>query len=200
MSQFTPKGYGCIGVIWTLSAGRSSGADKGNLPLSAPLASGQSSLGGPCRLRITLNAPAASAPVRALLALLAVWAALLFPLRQDALGGLLGASVPMAGMQTGMDMSDTDLADTDMAEMEGMTHAHHAPQPAPAAPSPKPAAHDHTAHCPFCVTNAFALEAGIVGLPQGPPAYLPLPLPLLIAVTLRAVAAADARAPPLFPS
>ncbi|GAA5504121.1 hypothetical protein Dxin01_03890 [Deinococcus xinjiangensis] len=121
MSQFTPKGHGCIGVIWTLSAGRSAGADKGNLPLSAPLASGQSSLGGPCRLRITLNAPAASAPLRALLALLAVWAALLFPLRQDALGGLLGASVPMAGMQAGMAMSDTDLADTDMAEMEGMT-------------------------------------------------------------------------------
>ena len=200
MSQFTPKGHGCIGVIWTLSAGRSAGADKGNLPLSAPLASGQSSLGGPCRLRITLNAPAASAPVRALLALLAVWAALLFPLRQDALGGLLGASVPMAGMQKVAGMSDAEMADTDMAEMEGMTHAHHAPQPAPAAPSPKPAAHDHTAHCPFCVTNAFALEAGIVGLPQGPPAYLPLPLPLLLAVTLRAVAAADARAPPLFPS
>ncbi|WP_353544085.1 hypothetical protein [Deinococcus xinjiangensis] len=68
-----------------------------------------------------MNAPAASAPLRALLALLAVWAALLFPLRQDALGGLLGASVPMAGMQAGMAMSDTDLADTDMAEMEGMT-------------------------------------------------------------------------------
>ena len=199
MSQFTPKGHGCIGVIWTLSAGRSAGADKDNLPLSAPLASGQSSLGGPCRLRITLNAPAASAPLRALLALLAVWAALLFPLRQDALGGLLGAFAPHVSI-AGMDMPNTLMAASDMAEMEGMTHAHHAPQPAPAAPSPKPATHDHAAHCPFCVTNAFALEAGIVGLPQGPPAYLPLPLPLLIAVTLRAVAAADARAPPLFPS
>lgn len=60
-----------------------------------------------------------------------------------------------------------------------------------------PEKHKHTAHCPFCVTGAFTLEAGVLPMLTAPPqrmrqtgAFSPTYLPAL-------PRHADARAPPV---
>jgi hypothetical protein len=61
---------------------------------------------------------------------------------------------------------------SEMADMPGMA-PNRAPVPAPGLGSQAPNApkHDHAAHCPFCYTAAFALEAGAWLL--GPVASIP---------------------------
>ncbi len=74
--------------------------------------------------------------------------------------------------------------------------------PAPRAPAldhggPNAPPHDHAAHCPFCFTAAFALEAPGVALPAPEGARLERPLPARPEHTPRVQTHADARAPPL---
>ncbi|MBB6018312.1 hypothetical protein ACFP9V_24565 [Deinococcus radiopugnans] len=69
-------------------------------------------------------------------------------------------------------------------------------------PSPRPGrdptkeGHHHAAHCPFCVTGAFALEAGVLPLPTAPPRLAARRLASVPAHHPATVRHADARAPP----
>lgn len=127
--------------------------------------------------------------LRLLLALLTVLASFAFQLRVDALGGLRAErTVSVTQLEAMLEQS------THCGEAQTQ-HAHHAPrQPAPHLPDEHAG---HGAHCPFCLTNAFALEAGIVGLPQGPPHHLPTSDKGAEFCVLDAPSHADARAPPL---
>lgn len=140
------------------------------------------------------------------MAFLTVVAAFMFQVRIDALGGLAQHEMPAA--QSQLDMSQMDMSHMDMSGGHGHSHEHghgqsaHSPDASlpPSAPTfPTPATHDHAAHCPFCLSNAFALEAGVVGLPQGPPQYAPKPFVHVILFVAAFVPHADARAPPVTP-
>lgn len=129
--------------------------------------------------------------VRRLMAVLTVLAAFAFQVRAD--GNMPGwwaalvmpAHAPMSGMPQ-MPMSGPTAMDH---------HAGQHEQPGRGSPAPEKL-HDHSAHCPFCVTNAFALDdapvelvsaGNVVGWPQDT-------APLTIIPRLNQHA--DARAPP----
>ena len=128
--------------------------------------------------------------LRRLLALLTVVAAFAFQARVGGMVSLPAVSGPAMALPAG--------------PAHAGSAAHH---PAPAAAPPhrpdhrtghtgEPAAHNHGAHCLFCVTGAFALEVGAAGLPNAPPSHA---APLLHHNTADLPAAprhADARAPP----
>jgi len=64
------------------------------------------------------------------------------------------------------------------------------------APNAPPAPHDHAAHCPFCFTAAFALEAAGVALPSVVIGGMERAATAYRRPVLAAPAHADARAPP----
>lgn len=125
--------------------------------------------------------PASHRWLRRLAAVLTVVAAFMFQVRLDGLGSLT-APVVQAPM-------------THMAGMEMHGGGHHEAAE-PQLPQPNHSDHQHSAHCPFCVSNAFALEAGIVGLPQGPPTVQPQPELIRHFHLPQLVLTINARAPP----
>lgn len=129
--------------------------------------------------------------LRRLLAVLTVVAAFAFQAR---VGGMV--DLPMPGT----------LGMAQMAGHPGHPMAGMAAGPSSSAtlpvPQPQPGhgdreGHKHAAHCPFCVTGAFALEAGVLPLPTAPPRQTSQPLSLAVADVPAAPRHADARAPPV---
>ena len=129
-----------------------------------------------------LSSPSAARYLKRLLALLTVLAAFAFQAR---VGGMV--AMPEVGSGPG-------------------SAARHAPQPAQPAADHRHGqgqsrrghqeGHHPGAHCPFCVTGAFALEAGVLPLPTASP-RLASPTPPLAPDHLPvAVRHVDARAPP----
>lgn len=137
--------------------------------------------------------------LRQLMALLTVIAALVFQLRIDALGQLGPAQTSPANHAEHQMPATESIHSGHTTHTTG--HQHHQarqPQPTPRPTrQPEPSPHQHSAHCPFCLTNAFGLEAGITGLPQGPPDFLPAPEAQILPVYLAVISSVDARAPPV---
>lgn len=126
-------------------------------------------------------------------ALLCLVASFAYLMREpDNLSGSL--SLPaMAGMAMNMDMGG-EMADMEMAQADHSAHAS-----APDSSSTRPA-HSHAAHCPFCFSAAFALEAQGFELWAGAAEhvdFLSLPYQPPHLLSLRP---AKARAPPTFQS
>ncbi|WP_075831769.1 DUF2946 family protein [Deinococcus marmoris] len=126
--------------------------------------------------------------LRRLLAVLTVVAAFAFQAR---VGGML--DLPMPGM-------------SGMVRMAGHGMARMPPGPSSTAPLPAPQpqpgqgdreSHNHAAHCPFCVTGAFALEAGVLPLSTAPPQQTPQAQLFTVVDLPAAIRHADARAPPI---
>ncbi|MFC3861879.1 hypothetical protein ACFOPQ_14015 [Deinococcus antarcticus] len=152
-----------------------------------------------------MNTPATTRKVlRQVMALLTVVAAFMFPARVDGLGQLHPDSPGHGGIHGEPGIHQKVMPETgDHAQHHHLKtpppvkQAHHHPAHPPTVPrQPEPASHQHSAHCPFCITNAFALEGGIEGLPTGPPDFLPSPEPFVRPVFLAAPHAVQARAPP----
>ncbi|MDV6373998.1 DUF2946 family protein [Deinococcus arenicola] len=108
------------------------------------------------------------------------------------------------GGMTDMDMggpapvSMSGMAGHDMAGMgnPSPSSAHRTVPPQAPPQGGQRESHNHAAYCPFCVTGAFALEAGVLPFSTAPP-YLALqPLPFAQAHLPALPRHADARAPP----
>lgn len=182
MSQCTPNRQMSIRVVWTQKTSASlsrRGAFRAN------------------RLPLLMNdearMPASRQMVnrlRPLLALLTVMAAFMFQLRLDALGGLEASPHGAHGALRSTATAMAEMADPPAA------HHHSAVQSAPGPATLPQSQHNHTAHCPFCLTNAFGLQASVEALPPGPPDYLPLAQSEALEPFLAFARHADARAPP----
>lgn len=126
---------------------------------------------------------------RLLLALVTVAASFVYLNRAPAFGGLSGMTTP--GLASDMnDMPGMERVERTPAPADARPAAHPAahppadlthvtrasPQTSPAPNAPPAAPHDHAAHCPFCFTAAFALEADgpAVRVRAGPPGWPPL--------------------------
>lgn len=102
--------------------------------------------------------------------------------------------------RAGMDMPDMAMSSPD-AGAHAHAYADAAPAPTPglsdAAPNAPPH-HSHTsdAHCPFCLTAGFALEAQPAIFIFGPAARALWAAPVCLEPLLAPVRHADARAPP----
>lgn len=126
--------------------------------------------------------------LRRLLAVLTVVAAFAFQAR---VGGML--DLPMPGM-SGMER----MAGHGMARMPaGPSAAAPLPVPQPQQGQGDRESHNHAAHCPFCVTGAFALEAGVLPLSTAPPQQTPQAQLFTAFDLAAAIRHADARAPPV---
>lgn len=128
--------------------------------------------------------------LRPLLALLTVLASFAFQVRGEALGALGGVRTTASAAAS---REAPTHGEDSAAPMSHAGHTSHSPRPTSGEPDPH---QGHGAHCPFCLSNAFALEAGVIGLPQGPPDFLPQPTPGAGVCVVAAVRHADARAPP----
>lgn len=160
---------------------------------SGPKNLGQSSHRSPLQCGDSMKTPPrTTARLRQIMALLTVVAAFMFQMRIDALGQLNPVQTSShAGHQ---------IPASSSTHIGHSGHHHHQAQsssPAPTPRQPEPSNHHHSAHCPFCLTNAFGLEAGITELPQGPPDYLPAPELQPVSAYLAVFNIADARAPPV---
>ncbi|THF87250.1 hypothetical protein E7T09_08885 [Deinococcus sp. KSM4-11] len=148
-------------------------------------------------------------PHRWVLALLTVVASFAFLTRQpepSGGGGLPAVMGVMAGMATpeppraALTSSAMDRA----PKVRGDATPHAVRMSAPhdlalldtSAPNAPPASHDHAAHCPFCFTAAFALEAAGVALPSVVIGGMEWAATAYRRPVLAAPAHADARAPP----
>ncbi|GHF37262.1 hypothetical protein HNQ07_001217 [Deinococcus metalli] len=148
-------------------------------------------------------------PYRWVLALLTVLASFAFLARQPEPGTPTGTGLTRMAAMPDMPADHAERAATPCPHSGSSTTAEttspttredargHAVPLTTAAPNAPPTAHDHSAHCPFCFTAAFALLAVGVALPaaatartvRGDPAYTH---PALLVLGL-----AQARAPPL---
>lgn len=126
------------------------------------------------------------------MALLTVMAAFVFQARAD--GSMPGLLMPVP-VQSGT---------VPQPSSQSMPMGHHHSMPMtteteqPEQRSNPTKEHNHSAHCPFCVTNAFALDDGVVGLPNAPPSLLAQPIHLQLHAVKPLPRTADARAPPEF--
>ncbi|QFP77043.1 hypothetical protein [Deinococcus sp. AJ005] len=128
-----------------------------------------------------------------LMAVLTVLAAFAFQAR---VGGMV--DLPMLGMSGMVRMAGYPMSGHQMAGMPvGPSAASALPVPQPQQGQGDRESHNHAAHCPFCVTGAFALEAGVLPLPTAPPRQISRPLPLAVADVPAVPRHADARAPPV---
>ncbi|WP_264777187.1 hypothetical protein [Deinococcus aetherius] len=87
-------------------------------------------------------------------------------------------------------------ATADKAEGHRSSPEHRASERLGAAPNAPPAGHPHAAHCPFCFTSAFALEADgafLVTVGRWRPVRLPA---AAVRPSLAVLRHADPRAPP----
>lgn len=140
------------------------------------------------------------------MALLTVVAAFMFQMRLDALGGLMPlvqhAGHPVSQVHNPLSEVVPSATGPLCGEVGGGSHSHSsAPSaqsgPARQAPAPRESGHGHSEHCPFCVTNAFGLEAADLPLVEEASNHLPHPRPQPRAPSLSAWRHADARAPPV---
>ncbi|GGO31458.1 hypothetical protein [Deinococcus humi] len=127
---------------------------------------------------------ATDSSLRRLLALLTVVAAFAFQMRAGGMATLPSPQPPRTAQMAG----------------HAMTQAPTVPAAVPGVPVQgshrESESHNHGAHCPFCVTGAFALEAGVLPLPNGPPVLSPQVLLSTPGPRPAALRHADARAPP----
>lgn len=153
-----------------------------------------------------------SAVGRWVLALLTLLAALAHLTRSPAAGGLGLSLTTLAATTAPSHATSTELHEAAHAPVmpDGMSDMPDASSPAPhaghgtgpsltdAAPNAPPA-HDHhhsDAHCPFCFTAAFALEAETVTARADDSPVAPTPTNVPLTLALAIVRHADPRAPP----
>ncbi len=109
---------------------------------------------------------------------------------QARVGGMVDLSMPGT-------LGVTQMAGHQMAGMPaGPSSASTLPVPQPQPGQGDRESHQHAAHCPFCVTGAFALEAGVLPLPTAPPRQTPQAQLYAPAHLPTAPRHADARSPP----
>jgi hypothetical protein len=136
-----------------------------------------------------------------LLSLLCVLASVAYLTRQTEAGRMnMGDTQmvvsPLAPMQMDTAQTETNTAQMEAGQMNSMpmSSVQLGQQPPCAPHSP---AHNHSGHCPFCFTAAFALVAETSRVDVLTTAPSITPLPLYVLPDIQTARHAEARAPPL---
>ena len=118
------------------------------------------------------------------MAVLTVVAAFAFQMRAGGMATLPSPQAPRTAQMAGHGMAEVPTLSAAVPEVP-VQGSHRESE-----------SHNHGAHCPFCVTGAFALETGVLPLPNGPPVLTPQALLSTPGHRPATPRHADARAPP----